>query len=176
MKPWWTTGNPDEPRNEPWLHPAIVAYIEMWLQPDWHVLEHGSGGSTRWFSERVKKTTCVERDPTWKEAVIRVTDHEKVNFYDGSAQSLSEAMPHKYDLFLIDGAREERPQWCIAAEKLVRPGGFVVFDNANRPEYRDARAYLRMVARHHIFFDTNPPGHKHAVAEMYRMPGGVEWL
>jgi predicted O-methyltransferase YrrM len=42
----------------------------------------------------------------------------------------------KYDLFLIDGEPVEvRRKWLTAARDLVTPGGWVVLDNANRPEY-----------------------------------------
>ncbi len=172
MKAWWHSGEPGT-REEPWLHPAVVLYLDALIQPHWSILEHGSGGSTRWFAQRAKHVVAVEANPQWRAATAEQVDSEVVNFWEGSLQSLIAAMPNRFDLLLIDGQREERPEWCFAAEKLVRPGGIVVLDNANRHEYGVARTILQHTAKHFITFETNPPGFTQAVTDMYRMKGGA---
>jgi len=170
---WWLPGAPGT-RDVPWLHPAIVLYLDALIQPHWTVLEHGSGGSTRWFAKRAQHVVSVERDPAWQQVTESQVDGDVVRFYNGTPETLVAEMPGTFDLMLIDGARDERPAWCAVAGQLVRPGGIVVLDNSNRPEYTDARAALQRIAEHGIVFATNPPGFRNAVTDMYRMKGGAD--
>jgi predicted O-methyltransferase YrrM len=169
---WWVSGAPEQMRSTPWLHPAIVLYLEQLVQVNWSVLEHGSGGSTVWLSQRVASVTAVESDPAWKAAVGHRSG-DNVSFYDGQPEDLPD---NSYDLILIDGDADARGPWIANANRLCRAGGIVVLDNASRPEYEAERKQLQKQAAHWIHFKVNPPGHLHAVTDMYRMKGGETWI
>ncbi len=49
----------------PWMTTAEIKAIELMLNPDWHVLEYGSGGSTAWLAARVRQVTSIEHDQCW---------------------------------------------------------------------------------------------------------------
>jgi predicted O-methyltransferase YrrM len=147
----------------PWLHPAAVEYLEQLLQPDWWVLEHGAGGSTLWLAERVKHLVSVEHDPAW---TLKVRELAPANVIIVSY--LPDFESHTYDLFFIDGERMERAACLKAAHLLVKPGGWIVLDNANRPEYAEERAGLKQHAKLEARFDNNIPRSLYFVTEFYK--------
>jgi len=72
-----------------------------------------------------------------------------------------------YDLLLIDGEPvEDRGEWIQAAPFIVKPGGWVVLDNANRPEYVAEREWLQGKAS--LVFTSKLQG-KHLVTEFYKL-------
>lgn len=174
---WYAPGKPGELRTTPWMHPAVVGYIEQYLDKETTtVLEHGSGGSTVWFSDRVKWVDTVEHNKEWAD-VIKALELDNVSVWD--KQELPQFFIdqfHGFDVILIDGERTMRPSFAFDAPEIINPGGLIIFDNANRPEeeYMKARAWLRGSCEHFIFFDNNPPGHNFATTEIYRAKGGAD--
>ncbi|MBE7203655.1 MAG: O-methyltransferase, partial [Parafilimonas terrae] len=74
-----------------------------------------------------------------------------VEFREGDAlRTLSVDLPESIDLLLLDGAKALYPEILDLAESRLRPGAFVIADNADHsPEYiarvRDpARGYLSL--------------------------------
>lgn len=177
LSKWWRPTNPDDVEPIPWLHPACVAYLDILIQPDWRILEHGCGGSTLWFAKRAREVIAHEHNNDWLLKLSKlVGDTVSLRRDKPSGHDLEQA---SFDLILIDGARENRAAWCMQAPDLIKPGGIIVFDNPNRPDhnYPMARQYLKASAKHFITFDVNPPGHSYAVTDFYRMPGGkAEWI
>jgi predicted O-methyltransferase YrrM len=163
---WWKS---DELKERPWMGPRAVAYLEGLLSPDFEVLEHGSGGSTLWFAQRVAKVTAVENDPEWMKKVAELAP--------GSVTiKLSEVLPRfrrKFDLLLIDGVPvEARIAYMREALKLVRPGGFVVLDNANRPEYAPERKALQLYLILLTTVNSNEGGAQYLITDFYQVPEG----
>jgi hypothetical protein len=52
-----------------WINFGASFFIESVLAPEWIVYEFGSGGSTLFYSKRVKRVFCVEHDTGWFERV-----------------------------------------------------------------------------------------------------------
>jgi predicted O-methyltransferase YrrM len=164
---WWKPSRPDEIKPVPWLHPAAVAYLESILTPDMEVIEHGSGGSTLWFAERVKCVTSFESDPDWRRSVEKQAP-QNVDFLEW----LSVVFGVLYDLVLVDGEPvENRATWIKTVKRLVKPSGWVVLDNANRPEYAAEREGLREHAELVNTVDGNTGGTKYLVTEFWKMKG-----
>jgi len=136
-KPWYAPRDPKEIEPLPWLHPEAVEFFDSIVKPDWNVLEHGAGGSTLWLALRVKNVVTIEHDPEWR---MNVRNNTPANV------TLIEEIPSSkqplYDCFFIDGAREERGPCILKAIELVVPGGWIVLDNSNRPEYANERRSL----------------------------------
>lgn len=53
----------------PWLEYRAVRHLNTLLQPDWVMIEFGSGMSTVWFAKRVKHVYSIEDDAPWYDRV-----------------------------------------------------------------------------------------------------------
>jgi predicted O-methyltransferase YrrM len=163
---WWQPSPSKEIKPVPWLAPAVIQHLENLVQPEWEICEHGGGGSTLWFAERCKSVATLENNPSWQEVIAKQApanvkwEHE---------------VPHiKYDLVLIDGEPvEHRAHWLKVAPDMVKPGGWVVLDNANRPEYAAERAELEKRTVEYQRFNSNEGGTLYLVTDFYRMPEAV---
>lgn len=163
--PWYVPTPAARVKPYPWLSPEATAFLESLLSPDMTVLEHGSGGSTLWFSERVKHVTAMEHNQTWYETLLKRAP-QNVTLVLGRGVLYIEPV----DLLFIDGEPvEDRREWLEAVVKLVKPGGYVVLDNANRPEYARARDGLLSIAKHLLTIDGNTGGSIHLVTEFYQL-------
>jgi len=181
---WWLSSTPDDIKDTPWLHPAAVLYLESLLTPDMTVLEHGCGASTIWFAKRVAHVTAVDSDGDWIVGLASQTQE-----YDNIRLIPLDGVPDKkmvkpVDLLLIDGTPvDSRIPWIRQAHRLVKPGGIVVLDNAERVPYRLPRQEMQQ----HTSRPTQVcawalalPPHgldKLVWTEFYRMKGGeVHWI
>lgn len=178
MPKWWEPTLDGTIPAVPWLGPDVIPFLDRLLQPDWKVCEHGSGGSTLWFAERVAQVVAVESDHDWLGKVEAAIPANVELIFSESQDPPKKLLRRKgFDLLLIDGMPvDDRAGWLDAAEKLVRTGGYVVLDNANRPELEAARA--RLIARAELVcvFDENSlsAGTRFLVTEFYRLPDGRE--
>lgn len=147
---WWQSSSSDEIKPIPFLAPQVIQYLENLIQPDWRILEHGSGGSTLWFAERCKEVIAVENNAKWRNKIlekgiagISVVPFLPINVFN-------------FNLLLIDGEPlEDRANYLLHAYDLVKPGGVVVLDNANRPQYAKEREWLQNNCEKFITFDCN---------------------
>ena len=173
MREWWIPRKPDEVAAQPYLHPAVAGYLESLLHTSYSVLEHGSGGSTLWLSKYVNRVVSVENDPVWYTKVKELVS-DNVTIFLQVFSSIPKGVVGPFDLMLIDGNPvENRGMYLNEAINLVRKGGIVILDNANRPEYAVERRALQRKCKHFITLDVNPPGHNYCVTEFYRLPGGT---
>ena len=164
---WWRPSQPNEIQPTPWLHPEVIRYLDAILRPDWTVIEHGSGGSTLWLAQRAKAVTAIESNPDWAYEVSKNAPGNVTMFPQGVLSGFS----FQCDLLLIDGyPPEARAAWLEAARFIVKPGGWVVLDNCNRPEYEAQRLALQRFAEYHVYFHTSRGGQKYLNSEFYRMP------
>ena len=165
MSKWWQRSNTAEIKPIPWLSPRAVEYFESLLTSDMRVLEHGSGGSTLWLASRVESVVSIEQDQDWVGAVK--------NQAPQNVQVLM-TLPEfdqPYDLLLIDGEPlEDRKKYLSSAPILVRSGGIVILDNANRPQYAAEREALKEYANSRFTIDANEPGTSFLVTDFYRLP------
>lgn len=166
MSEWYQRSNPMDIQPIPWLHPDAIAYLDGILRPDMEVLEHGSGGSTLWFAARVKHVTAYEMDNGWHKVVNKL---RPANVSLRNASFPIGAPDVGMDLILIDGTPvENRAAWLKAVLQLVKPGGYVVLDNANRPEYKQERAEFAAHAKLLKCVNGNGESTEYMVTEFYR--------
>ena len=149
----------------PWLSDEAITLFESLLQPNFFVLEFGSGGSTLWLAERVSYVRSYETNIKWLQGMMeRIPDHVEMRY---------RAVPderEKYNLLFIDGEPLEfRAAWITEAHELVHPGGYVVLDNANRPELE--QFVSRLAGRARLLRRTNPaPGTQFTATDFYQFP------
>lgn len=172
MSEWWRPSKSGDIKPIPWLAPKVIEHLESLLTPDMEVIEHGSGGSTLWFAERVKHVIAMESDIDWFQIVkSKCPDNARVLF--GIANVWTWEENQKRDLFLIDGEPViGRNKWLTASPNLVKPGGWVVLDNANRPEYAAEREWLKQQAAEYLSMDANEGGTRFMVTDFFKMKEG----
>jgi hypothetical protein len=136
----------------PWFAQNAIPFIESLLNLDQTVFEWGSGRSTIWFAKRTKHVTSVEARESWFNDVKKIINEqglsEKVDLrlakissehnYDSKevenyASQIDRFSNHHFDIVIVDGhVRVE----CLAhAVKKVKPGGILILDNSELPEY-----------------------------------------
>jgi predicted O-methyltransferase YrrM len=173
MMEWYKPSPPGKILPQPWLSPEATDYLASILAPEMTVLEHGAGGSTLWLAERVKQVIAVEHNPDWFATLKEIVPSNVTLVYRDKAGIPGVILDvyAPFDLALIDGEPvEHRAEYIRSAPQLVHPGGWLVLDNANRPEYAGARGELMRVAEPVKRIDGNPaPNFKFLVTEFYRM-------
>lgn len=165
---WWQPSSPSaDLKPIPWLAPDVILYLENIIQPDFEVLEFGAGGSTLWFAERVKTVISEEKNFDWAMAIKKKAPINVSIFY--VHHLITPQTRLYYDLLLIDGEPvTKRAKWITDAPQLVKPDGWIVLDNANRPEYAQEREWLGLAADLVQTFNGNQGVTKYLVTEFYR--------
>lgn len=165
---WYSPSRPAAIKPVPWLAPAAIAKLSEIIRPEDRVLEYGSGGSTIWFSQKAAQVVAYESNRDWKNAV-EARGLQNVTFRFPCY--LPEEPPRSFDLILIDGDPVQmRAAWLDAATEIIRPGGWIVLDNSNRPEYARERARLQAVCESAETIDGNINGTWYLVTDFYKMP------
>jgi SAM-dependent methyltransferase len=133
----------------PWFSYAAIDFLESFLRPEMEVFEYGSGGSTLFFSRRVRSVLSVEDNPAWYELVttrlkeksvtnakLRLCPFDFKNPIGFEKSEYLSALPEqKFDVLVIDGSEEwtqVRPICFQKAEAHVKPGGVIVVDDSWR--------------------------------------------
>jgi predicted O-methyltransferase YrrM len=135
----------------PWLTAAAITALQDMLRPDDVGYEFGSGRSTAWLARRVSYLHSMEHAPEWYEHVLHELDQAKLiekvdyqlaqdsrnlgddDFCDEShpyVKNIAEMPDNSLDFVLVDGIMRLA---CIRFSiKKLKPGGFLILDNANR--------------------------------------------
>lgn len=153
----------------PWLGYRAVERLDALIEPDWKIVEFGSGMSTIWFAQRCAFVLSLETDDRWfanVHAHLERADLASVECRlcsaasDGSPDysgTVSDRRASEFDLALVDGARRDLAM--EVALTLVKPGGYIFLDNTDLPndDCRIAAARLtEAAARVWVFNDLSP--------------------
>lgn len=114
----------------PWINFSAIHLLKRTLRPQMRVFEYGSGGSTMFFSRRVKEVVSVEHDPVW---------HTKI------AQAIRERNRTNCELHLCEPIID--PLW--AGKDPSDPDAYISTDDQFRG--RSFHAYATSI-------ETHPPG------------------
>jgi predicted O-methyltransferase YrrM len=123
-----------------------VEILNDWLQPDDIGIEWGTGQSTMWLAKHVARLISIEHDKQWYEHVKQLLKDNGINNVelhfapltstDQSSESqkylkIPQRQPEQsMDFFLVDGKLRDR---CVdVAMQLLKPGGLLIIDNAER--------------------------------------------
>jgi hypothetical protein len=96
----------------PWITFPAIRFLKAFLSKEMRVFEYGSGGSTIFFSQRVKEVVSVEHDPKWKSLVVESIDKKELKncsifliLPEESAHSKNDLDPEDIDSYKsTDGA------------------------------------------------------------------------
>lgn len=118
----------------PWLGYRAIKHLEKLLQPNWNMLEWGSGMSTLWFAQRVQNLTSIEDYQPWYDKVKLTLD--KVQNVDYQLKTgndyftLDNYLDRTFDFILIDGS--ERGNCAKTAITKIKRGGYIYLDNSDK--------------------------------------------
>jgi predicted O-methyltransferase YrrM len=137
----------------PWMHEKEIKLIEKYLSTDKTMLEWGSGGSTLYFSEKVKKMYSIEHDEIYYEKIKKTIPHNVEYFLvkpnkivppkESDFHSYKDYIEYpikfekKFDVILIDG--RSRVECAKFALNILTNDGIVFvhdFWKKKRDRYR----------------------------------------
>ena len=144
---WWRARTRRTPER-PWIVQASIGWLRRRMRSDWSVLELGSGRSTLWFARRAGQVISLEDNEYWyprtkerlEEAELRNVDLRlrAVEDFPLEVDSLPDAA---FDLVVVDfleAPTVTRIDSVKPAMKKVRPGGYLLLDDSDRPGYAKA--------------------------------------
>jgi hypothetical protein len=130
----------------PWISWPCIDFLKSQLKPEFKVFEYGGGGSTVFFLKRVARLVTIESNEYWKNQLAENLSPElkrnwelrfvKADSNDADAKREyieSVATGGPWDVVLVDGWN--RQHCAEAAREFVKPGGILVFDNSNKPQF-----------------------------------------
>jgi predicted O-methyltransferase YrrM len=144
----WLRAKTGRTPERPWIVPASIGWLRRRIRSDWSILELGSGRSTVWFARRAGRVLSLEDNEFWfprtrerlEEAGLVNADLRlrAVEDFPGEVASLPD---ESFDLVVVDfleAPTVTRIDCVKPAMKKVRPGGYLLLDDSDRPGYAKA--------------------------------------
>jgi len=144
----------------PWATLPFTDFIAPRLRADWHVFEYGAGASTLFYAARVRAVLAVEHDEAFAAQLRpRLPAHARLLMRalvaDAYPDAIGECAPPP-ELVSVDG--RDRVRCVAAALGRLAPGGVLVLDDSERPEYAPALAALTAAGFRAVEFWGLAPG------------------
>jgi predicted O-methyltransferase YrrM len=125
------------------LNKSVLDFMESKLTPESFVLEFGGGWSSRWFADRCGHLIVIETDSKWANTISKelagrghiFVPRIGLQYLGDVAKKLTGV---EADLALIDGLERMRFLSIVAAWPLIKPGGWLVFDDAQRVQHLES--------------------------------------
>ncbi|PTT03092.1 FkbM family methyltransferase [Pedobacter sp. HMWF019] len=145
----------------PWVTYSFIDFIKGRLNKDQKVFEYGSGSSTLFYAKHTGRVVSVEHDESWyhkiagtkpQNAEMIFTKLERGGEYSKKARLLDT----KFDIIIVDG--RDRVNCCIESIQALSPSGVIVLDDSERPEYEQARSFLKENQFKELSFSGISPG------------------
>jgi predicted O-methyltransferase YrrM len=118
------------------------------MRSDWSVLELGSGRSTAWFARRAGSVISFEDNEYWYPQTRERLEDAGLSNVDLRLRPVEEfprdvaALPDEaFNLVVVDFLESPavtRIDALKPAMKKVRPGGYLLLDDSDRPGYAEA--------------------------------------
>lgn len=109
------------------------------ITPRSYVLEFGAGWSSRWFADRCGRLVSVETNENWWRRVTRDLRGARARY---ELRSTDKGLPGDADLVLLDSSEILRFQHVQVGWEKVKPGGWLVFDDAQRECHEESIEYM----------------------------------
>jgi len=144
----------------PWVTYDALRRLETMVTASMHVFEFGAGGSTVFFADRAAHVVSVEHDARWQRLVQdELADRSNIEFvlaqpeprvpgeepaalsrnypdhhFTAYTRSIDRFDDASFDVVLVDG--RARVASAQRSYDKVKPGGWLVLDNSERPDYQ----------------------------------------
>ncbi len=130
------------------LNKSVLDFMASKLTPEALVFEFGGGWSSKWFANRCGQLLVVETSFKWADTIRkelrgngRVVVPRVGSRYFKDLNRLLRGV-EKADLILIDCVENIRYAATHFAWPLVKPGGWLLFDDAQRPRHADVVSWM----------------------------------
>jgi predicted O-methyltransferase YrrM len=148
---WWRARKGHTPER-PWIVPAAVGWLRRRIRSDWLVLELGAGRSTPWLARRAGRVVSLEDNEFWHGWTRERLEQEGLANVDLRLRPV-ETFPSEIESFedpafeivvldFLEAPVVTRIDALKPAMKKVRPGGYLLLDDSDRPGYAEAFALL----------------------------------
>lgn len=138
---------------QPWIVPEAIYWLKQNMGKEWQVFEFGCGWSTIWYAKHCYKIVSIEDNQNWYDIVKQRILKQKVQNCDLRMVKLDDfitgitSFPDAYfDLVIVDSSeviKTLRIDAVKAAMLKVKPGGYILLDDSDRPQYESVPKYLR---------------------------------
>jgi predicted O-methyltransferase YrrM len=132
----------------PWIVPSSIGWLRRRIRSDWAILELGSGRSTVWFARRAGRVLSFEDNEYWYPRTRARLEELGLSNVDLRLRDVEEfpreveGVPEgSFDLVVVDfleAPTVTRIDCLRPAMKRVRPGGYLLLDDSDRPGYAPA--------------------------------------
>lgn len=116
----------------PWYTYPAIEYLAQFDFSDRALFEFGSGNSTLFWAGRCRSVVSVEDDAAWHARVSRAAPANATCLLEPARDRYIGALAatgRDFDVIVVDGSH--RKACAAAAIGRLRPGGFIVLDNAD---------------------------------------------
>jgi len=138
----------------PWITYPGLRFVAEKIKKEHRVFEYGSGGSTRWYADRVNKIISVEHEAAWYKIVRDMGLPAHVSLLQrGLDQGYADAILEQegdFDLVIIDG--RQRNACLRAALQKLSHTGIILFDNSEVPDYAESHVLMEKEGFKHLHF------------------------
>lgn len=130
----------------PWFNAEIIEYLSSLLKPDWTVFETGCGGSTIWYSNRVKKVISFESTAEWFHEIREIIERKKIEnvelhlYQNYPTTGIHGFKNDEFDFISIDG--RGRVKSIETVIPYLKSGGYLLLDDSQRERYLPVLALL----------------------------------
>jgi SAM-dependent methyltransferase len=148
---WWRARSGKTPER-PWIVPAATGWLRRRIRSDWSILELGSGRSTVWFAQRAGQVISLEDNEYWypktqeRLGALELSNVDlRLRAVDGFPNEVDSLPEEEFDLVVVDfleAPTVTRVDCIKPAMKRVRPGGYLLLDDSDRPGYAEAFGLL----------------------------------
>jgi len=140
------------------LNRSVLDFMDNVLTPESIVIELGAGWSSLWFAKRCKELFTVETHPKWVKLIEKKLNATGLNNWtmikcclnmNQYQSKIENGYAHDYstaDLILIDCREDLRFVAAEAGWSLLKPGGWILFDDAQRPRHHETIKTLTLKA------------------------------
>lgn len=166
-------------RSIPWWSYGCTHFLQQVVPVEAAVLEFGSGASTAWWLDRGNRVVALESSPDWIKSVqelcaphagrlqMIVADFDR-------PETMTTLVDGPFDVIVIDNEGPRTPLVPIAME-LLRKGGLIILDNADREEYASAIVDLERAGFRRLdFFGMGPINAFATVTALFTQSAAIE--
>ncbi len=153
----------------PWFTYPFIDFLSPRLIKDLVVFEFGSGNSTLFFSEKVKRVISIEHQKEWyyliskrkpENVEIILTESDSVYDYLEYFNNLKE----KVDLIIVDGLH--RNECLINSVNKLSENGVIILDDSERSEYQNGIDFIHSKGFKSLEFWGISPGYLYKKSTM----------
>ncbi|WP_354330079.1 FkbM family methyltransferase [Pedobacter sp. CG_S7] len=145
----------------PWVTYSFIDFIKERLNKEQRIFEYGSGSSTLFYAKRVARVVSVEHDENWFNKIVNTKPQNADMIFTklkrgGEYSKKAVLLGEKFDIIIVDG--RDRVNCCKESILALSPTGVMVLDDSERPEYNEARLFLKENGFKELLFSGISPG------------------